>query len=181
MRTLLVTLLLGCVHPIGGPLEDAREARVPPPEGFVLTYEEQEGPFGARRIVLDSEGALALTRWRPGFVPALDTPETILRNDEVTQDDEGAVVTEAQVRAEDMVRLVDVLVSIEGWKHRGSGLPNTPIETGRARLTLRLGGESSEATEYVRDLDSNDRLVRVRQLLDEVLLAASSAPAPAPE
>ncbi len=170
---LLALAFAGCVHPIGGALRHAAEVRQPPPEDFELIYQEREGPLGARDIAVRGDGTVELARWRPGFVPSTEHPETILAN-ATAPTDVTAERRSLHLRSADMERLVRTLVEIEAWEQRATDdLPSAPVEGGRVILLLRLGRESSRAWEYARDLEANDRLVRVRHVLDEVLQRAA--------
>ncbi len=187
--TLSLPMSFGCAHPIGGPLEDAREARTPP-DGFVLEYVVRSGPLGGRDVILRSDGRLLERRWRPGFVPTSETPENSLGHEWDTEsqsvpDDsdtdadseerphsprEGAVEQSGTVAAEDVLRVVDVVVAIEGWEEvSGDDLPSDPVEAGKVTLSLRIGDETTSVWEWARDLEANDRLIRVRRVLDQLV------------
>ena len=61
MRFAPLLLLFACAHPIGGPLEDAREARTLP-EDMTVTYRDVGGPLGSREVVVDLSTADACER-----------------------------------------------------------------------------------------------------------------------
>ncbi len=168
--SLLLATLAGCVHPVGSALTRAAQTEEAPPEDFALLYQEREGALGGRDIVVRADGTMRLERWRPGFVPSTERPEATLN---ATQAPAGALAEqrELRLRPAQMQRLVRALVEIEAWEQEaGDGLPSAPVEGGRVTVRLRAGGATSEAWEYARDLEANDRLVRVRRLLDEFLL-----------
>lgn len=174
MRLLpLVVLAAACAHPIGGPLEDAREARALPSD-LTVTYREMGGPLGSREVIVDQNGRLVLRHWRPGFVPAVERPEQILRNageSETDADDAVRFVTE--ISGSEVLRMVDLLVEIEGWEEgSGDDLPADPVEGSRVSLRVAIGAESSEVSEWGRDLEANNRLLKVRTLVEEWLAAA---------
>ena len=173
MRWIPVLLVAACAHPIGGPLEDAREARSLPAD-MTVTYREVGGPLGSRELVVDQAGHLVLRRWRPGFVPAVERPEQILRNaGEAQTDDDEAVRFVTEISTSEVLRLVDLLVEIEGWEEGSSDdLPADPVEGSRVSLRVTIGAASSEISEWGRDLEANDRLLKVRSLVEEWLAAA---------
>lgn len=169
----VLVLLVACAHPIGGPLEDARDARSLPAD-LKVTYRDVGGPLGSREVVVDQSGRLVLRRWRPGFVPAVERPEQILRNAGETETDEDeAVRFVTEIPTSEVLRLVDLLVEIEGWEEGSSDdLPADPVEGSRVSLHVAIGSESSEISEWGRDLEANNRLLKVRTLVEEWLAAA---------
>lgn len=175
----ILVLFAACAHPIGGPLEDAREARSLPSD-LEVTYREVGGPLGSREVVVNQAGQLVLRRWRPGFVPAVDRPEQLLRNaGDAEHDEDDAVRLVSEISASEVLRLVDLLVEIEGWKEGSDDdLPDAPVEGSRVSLRVAIGSESSEVSEYGRDLEANNRLLKVRSLVEEWLAAAPREQAP---
>ena len=74
---------------------------------------------------------------------------------------------------------MDLLVEIEGWKEGSDDdLPDAPVEGSRVSLRVAIGSESSEVSEYGRDLEANNRLLKVRSLVEEWLAAAPREQAP---
>ena len=80
--------------------------------------------------------------------------------------------TEATLDAREMQRVLETLVAIEAWEQADDGdLPAGPLEARRAWLELRAEGERARVWEWAHDLEANDRLVRIRRVLDELLAA----------
>lgn len=171
----VLVFVAACAHPIGGPLEDARESRALPSD-LQVTYREVGGQLGSREVTIDQAGQLILRHWRPGFVPAVERPEQLLRNaGETATDEDDAVRSVAEISVSEVLRLVDLLVEIEGWEEGSSDdLPADPVEGTRVSLRVAIGSESSQISEWGRDLEANDRLLKVRTLVEEWLAAAHS-------
>jgi len=71
-------------------------------------------------------------------------------------------MTAQQVRA-----LLQLLLEIEAWEQRVPEREAVPDESA-ARLSVRVGTVESSIWEWYNDLSGNNRMVRVKQLLEEI-------------
>ena len=69
--------------------------------------------------------------------------------------------------AEQLHTLVELLLEIEAWEQRVPAREAVPDESA-ASLSIRVGTVESNIWEWYNDLSGNDRLVRVKQLLEEI-------------
>ncbi len=169
--------LSSCAHPIATGLRGAAEGRRIPP-GLVVVFDDHEGPWGGDRIEVFGDGRVRRYHVRPGFAPAALAPERALAAGADTGADElGPPAQSGTVSEAELLRLVDVLVAIEAWEQRAPESPSR-LQAGKARLVVRIDGEHREVWEYAEDVPAQDRLARVRRVLEEVLASAGPARAP---
>lgn len=159
-------VLAACTPPIADALRDARAASEPPAT-LELRWEERGGnSLGAREIVVNGDGRVALSVWRPGF--ASGDPTSSGRPSGRPDTSATHRASTAQIHA-----LLELLLELEAWDQQvDDDLPDPSLDRGRAWLKLRVGGASSEVWEHHADLEATGRLVRVREAL-EALLARS--------
>jgi hypothetical protein len=114
------------------------------PSDLTVVYDDMHGLWGGTTLTVRADGSLTRATRATG------APEP-----EVTQ-----VTLDAQA----LVSLVRLLVELRAWEQRVPERPPVAGE-GRATLTLRASGATRRVWERVRELQANDRLVRVRDHL----------------
>jgi hypothetical protein len=147
---------LGLAAACGGGIEtEVRSAAsaAEPPEGLVVIYDDIDDERGGQRIEVRGDRSLRVVRVRPG-----GSSDEALRWS-------GTVPDEA-LRA-----LVDLLVEIEVWEQRVED-EDGRLEDARATVHVRVGGERAATWEWVTDLESRGRLVRVKQHLEALAFEA---------
>ena len=69
--------------------------------------------------------------------------------------------------AEQLRRLVDLLLEIEAWEQRVPARTAVPDESS-ASLNIKIGELQSNIWEWYNDLHGNDRMIKVKHLLEEI-------------
>ncbi len=146
VATCLVSTLAGCGGGVAGALETAH-TEGSPPAGLRVIYDDYREDQGGDRIELRGDGHLRGDRWRPG------------------EGQREGRYWEGQVPERTVKALVDLLVDIHGWEQKAEEEPSR-LEDRRATLTIEIGGERSTIWEYVSDLESRNRIHRVKSHLE---------------
>ena len=149
MKRLLVSVaLVGVVVPValraaqtnGSPVEEGLRAFLEnrlDPATLRITYSDIHPLFGGQELSIRGNGSVeAKFLWQK-----VESPHQLPM---------------AQVR-----ELVELLLEIESWRQFTPDREPRPDES-RARLTIEVGGKSSEIWEWYNDLAVNNRLLRVR-------------------
>lgn len=167
VSVLLVGLTtVGCAHPVSTAIGEARGGTALP-DGFVLTYDDRAGVSGGSLITVVASGELILQEHRPGFAPASDQPEASHFADGLTEEDALASVRGA-LQPREVRALLDALAEVEAWSHRPDGR-EPPLESRQATLRVEVAEGESEMWEWFRELERNERLIRVREVLARVI------------
>ena len=136
----------GCGSAVAGHVNNAADAnRVP--EDLVVTYDDHHPRWGGERITLAADGTLTIARFRPG------------EGGGVPQELSGTVPAQA------VQQTIDLLASIEAWDQRVEN-ERSRLDDAKARLVIEVGGARSSIWEWANDLQSNGRIVRVKQQLE---------------
>jgi hypothetical protein len=151
---LFTTIFAGCGGAISSGLDAAHEGRRTPRD-LVVVYDEYEERWGGERIEVRGDGTVSVRRWQPWEAR-----------------DEGTT-SSARVPPESLARMIALLVEIEAWDQETER--EARLDDARARISIELDGERSEIWEWSADLESTQRMVRVKQLLER--LASDAVPA----
>ena len=155
---------MGCAHPVEETLESVKEASALP-VSIRLVYDERSAVLGGQRIELDRDGTLIRRRWRPGFAPALDAPETLLG--EVREEaGEADLVSRGSVPIGAVRELAELLFRLEAWDQRADEDALGRVDDSRTRLVLTVDDGESSIWEYSQD---RDRLQRVKLALEALV------------
>mgnify|MGYP001794012933 CR=1 FL=1 len=134
-----------------------------------MRWAEPAGPLGGQELVLSASregGVLHVRRFRPGFLPGEDAPETRLTPGGALE--AGATPGEAAehvVGVEALLELVALLLEVEAWKGPAASNLGPPLDAREATLELAVDGSHSVTRVAVADLGTEARLVRVRDAL----------------
>jgi hypothetical protein len=135
---------LGCGGAVASEVRSAAdEGRVP--DNFSVTYDDQHPRWGGERLTLRADGHLTLVRYRPGS-------------------GEGGELS-GEVPAETVEQTIRLLASIEAWEQRVEH-EEARIDDAKARLIIEVGGARSTIWEWANDLETNGRIIRVKQQLE---------------
>lgn len=161
---LALGVFVGCAHPVEETLEAVKAAEALPVP-IRLVYDERSSVMGGQRIELERDGTLVRRRWRPGFAPALDAPETLIGEPE---DDAGeADLTERGTVSVEAVReLAALLFRLEAWDQQADEDALGRVDDSRTRLVLTVDGGESSIWEYSQD---RARLQRVKLALEALV------------
>ena len=167
-RPSLVGLLalgaVGCAHPVEVTLEQVKEADALPVP-ITLVYDERSAVLGGQRIELEPDGTLVRRRWRPGFAPALDAPETLVGEAD-EEAGEADLVMRMSLPIGAVKELAALLFSLEAWEQEADEDALGRVDDSRTRLILTAGAGESEIWEYSQD---RERLQRVKLALEALV------------
>jgi hypothetical protein len=166
---LAVGALAGCAHPVEETLEAVKRADALPVP-LTLVYDERSAVLGGQRIELDGDGTLVRRRWRPGFAPALDAPETLLGEPE-DEAGEADAVARATLPVEAVRELADLLFALEAWEQEADEDALGRVDDSRTRLVLTAREGESTIWEYSQD---RARLQRVKLALEGLMTRFAS-------
>ena len=120
-----------------------------PTDDFEVAYSDMHSFHGGKTLTVKSDMLTGRYLFRNGSTPDLiEPPPTNL--------------TSEQLRA-----LVDLLLEIEAWEQRVPDRTAVPDESS-ASLTVTIGELQSSIWEWYNDLNGNNRMVKVKQLLEEI-------------
>ncbi len=158
--TLVVPVFLAAIAAITAGCGGGFEARIRSaadattvPTDLVVVYDDSDGDCGGERIEVHGDRSIDAQRWRPGGR------------------DEDAIQWSGTIPETSLAALVDLLVDIRVWEQRDRDEEGR-LEDGRARLRVRLGGESASMWEWATDLEARGRIVRVKQHLEALAFDA---------
>ena len=171
-----VGLGAGCAHPIATALQDARDADSPSPD-LLLTYEEVGGTaLGQDRFEL--RGLTLLRKQHgPGFASGGEEPESLVAGAAPASEEADARMSSVDITAMQLQELLELLLEIEAWDQQQEyGMADDPLEQARATLTIDVGERRSEVWEWVNDMVLEDRLLKVKLLLERLTQTQQSRP-----
>lgn len=160
----LVGPAAGCAHPVEETLEAVKAADALPVP-LTLVYDERSAVLGGQRIELARDGTMVRRRWRPGFAPALDAPETLLGEPE-EEAGEADAVARATLPVEAVRKLAELLYALEAWEQEAAEDALGRVDDSRTRLVLRVDGGASTIWEYSQD---RARLQRLKLALEGLM------------
>ncbi len=164
LGALALGTLVGCAHPVEETLESVKDAEALPVP-VSLVYDERSAVMGGQRIELERDGTLIRRRWRPGFAPALDAPETLLGEPE-GEAGEADLVTQGTVTVDAVRELAELLVRLEAWDQQADEDELGRVDDSRTRLVLTVDEGESTIWEYSQD---RARLQRVKLALEALV------------
>ena len=120
-----------------------------PPEQVTITYTDIHGLWGGLEITIEGTGKVNQRVLPPSL--------------------EKEVSAQHDLSLEEVSRLAHLLIQLEVWEQK---VPDREAmaDEGRAYLRLKLGKSSREIWEWYNDLEANNRLVRIREMMRELVV-----------